>query len=356
MVAAMQPKGMTPITEALRQAAGQLSKPDRPATIILVSDGIETCKGDPCALAKELAAKGSKLVIHTVGFGVNDAAARQLQCIAQAGGGNYYSANDRVSLSKALVRRARGGGRAETGAASARAAGASRRRRRARHVHVADIAHRGPGHHHAQARLMGEMADLSLAGAGGGDRRREGRVPRISVCASRRASIVSYGGRASITTPTCHLRGRLCFFRPDRRGCDRHRASHHAAGRHEAALRMVAARGRREGSDQHHTRHARPASAAGRALSARMAREPASIDQDDRRSRRDRARQAQRTCDQSRHPDPAGGLGSEARSTGSFWSVRTARKSAIGKRPACISRRPENTPWSIGKTNTTTAL
>jgi Ca-activated chloride channel family protein len=101
IVSKMRPQGMTPITDALRHAATQLSA-DRPATIVLVSDGIETCKGDPCARAKELASKGARLVIHTVGFGVSGAAVQQLQCIAQGGGGNYYHATDGASLAKAL--------------------------------------------------------------------------------------------------------------------------------------------------------------------------------------------------------------------------------------------------------------
>lgn len=97
------PRGRTPITEAMRQAATLFGAYDRPSTMVLVSDGIETCKGDPCALAKELKAQGVDLVIHTVGFGVAAKAARQLQCIAKAGDGNYYQAKDRPALSKALL-------------------------------------------------------------------------------------------------------------------------------------------------------------------------------------------------------------------------------------------------------------
>jgi len=96
------PRGRTPITEAMRQAATLFGAYDRPSTMVLVSDGIETCEGDPCALAKELKAQGVNLIIHTVGFGVGGKAARQLQCIAEAGDGNYYQVKDRAALSKAL--------------------------------------------------------------------------------------------------------------------------------------------------------------------------------------------------------------------------------------------------------------
>ena len=98
----IQPTGKTPISDALRHASKLLQQSDAPSTILLVSDGIETCQGDPCAIAKELRASGIKLVIHTVGFGVGDKAARQLQCIAKEGGGNYYPAHDSAALQKAL--------------------------------------------------------------------------------------------------------------------------------------------------------------------------------------------------------------------------------------------------------------
>jgi Ca-activated chloride channel family protein len=46
-VKSLNPKGKTPITDSLRQAAAALGAEKNPATVILVSDGIETCKGDP---------------------------------------------------------------------------------------------------------------------------------------------------------------------------------------------------------------------------------------------------------------------------------------------------------------------
>lgn len=101
-VSGITPRGKTPITESLRQAADLLAGRDAPATVVLVSDGIESCQGDPCALARTLAARGAKLVIHTVGLGVGGSAAAQLQCVAKAAGGNYYHAADTAALRKAL--------------------------------------------------------------------------------------------------------------------------------------------------------------------------------------------------------------------------------------------------------------
>lgn len=101
-VEAITPRGKTPITDALRSAADLVSGVDRPSTLVLVSDGIETCQGDPCALASELKKSGTELVIHTVGFAVDADAERQLQCVAEAGGGNYYHTENSTELRDAL--------------------------------------------------------------------------------------------------------------------------------------------------------------------------------------------------------------------------------------------------------------
>ena len=53
-VNAVKPKGKTPMTDAIRQAAEALRYTEEKATVILVSDGIETCAPDPCAAARVL--------------------------------------------------------------------------------------------------------------------------------------------------------------------------------------------------------------------------------------------------------------------------------------------------------------
>ncbi|GAA1180790.1 hypothetical protein GCM10009584_23510 [Ornithinimicrobium humiphilum] len=97
------PLGETPIAYALQQAAGDLSDSgDR--TIVLVSDGLATCDPDPCEIARQLRADGLDLVVHTVGLGADDRTRSQLQCIAAAGGGDYFDATDSETLTTALVR------------------------------------------------------------------------------------------------------------------------------------------------------------------------------------------------------------------------------------------------------------
>jgi hypothetical protein len=96
------PKGKTPISDALVKA-GKSVDAENPATIILISDGIETCQGDPCAVAESLIASGAKLKVFVVGFDVAKGDAVQLQCIAEKGGGRFFNASDADSLAKALT-------------------------------------------------------------------------------------------------------------------------------------------------------------------------------------------------------------------------------------------------------------
>ena len=103
-VNALNPKGMTPITASVRKAAQQLRYTEQKATVILVSDGEETCKADPCALGKELEAAGVDFTAHVIGFDIQQGskAHKQLQCLAANTGGRYVDANSASELNRAL--------------------------------------------------------------------------------------------------------------------------------------------------------------------------------------------------------------------------------------------------------------
>jgi len=113
-------QGYTPITYVLRLAAEDLRNENVAArAIVLVSDGKETCAGDPCATAKALAAADAKLVVHTVGLGVDAAARYQLQCIASVARGIYVDASNAADLASALGRTVSAPARQVTGVAVA---------------------------------------------------------------------------------------------------------------------------------------------------------------------------------------------------------------------------------------------
>ena len=102
VVDSIQPKGKTPIARTLRQVAEKLRGSEDPATIILISDGKESCDADPCRAAKELKEAGINFVAHVIGFHVDRATDRQLACIAHSTGGEYFSARDAAALNKAI--------------------------------------------------------------------------------------------------------------------------------------------------------------------------------------------------------------------------------------------------------------
>ncbi len=99
----MRFQGRTPLTESVRMAAAALRWSEDPATVVLVTDGIETCEADPCALARELEAAGVSFTAHVVGFGLSAEEGAQVSCLAQETGGQYFQADDAAALTDALT-------------------------------------------------------------------------------------------------------------------------------------------------------------------------------------------------------------------------------------------------------------
>lgn len=99
----VQAIGYTPITDALQQAAQTLvDRPDERNTIVLISDGEETCGGSPCLMAQAIKAANIEMTVNTIGFAADAVTRQQLQCIAEVTGGTYYDAQDSGQLTEAL--------------------------------------------------------------------------------------------------------------------------------------------------------------------------------------------------------------------------------------------------------------
>ena len=101
-VDALNPKGKTPLTAAVERAIALLG--DGGGTVVLISDGLETCGGDPCAVVRAARGGGADFLLHVVGFDLGDADASALECAAQEGGGLYFDARDAAGLAAALER------------------------------------------------------------------------------------------------------------------------------------------------------------------------------------------------------------------------------------------------------------
>ena len=99
----LNPKGKTPLTDAVRQAAEELRYTEERATVILISDGKETCNADPCAVAAELEADGIDFTVHVVGFDLDAEEKAQLQCIADGTGGQFLNADNAPELHEAMA-------------------------------------------------------------------------------------------------------------------------------------------------------------------------------------------------------------------------------------------------------------
>ena len=97
----IEPFGMTPIMFALRQAAeDDFRGVMGPKTVILITDGADTCGGDPCAYLTMLRAHGIRMKVDVVGVDLarEKAAREQLKCITAVSAGKYYEANSSTQL------------------------------------------------------------------------------------------------------------------------------------------------------------------------------------------------------------------------------------------------------------------
>lgn len=104
VVDAVEPLGQTPLAHSLTQAAADFGElGDEAAAVILVSDGEESCGGDPAKVACAFAESGLALTVHTVGFDVDRKARQQLQAIADCTGGEYRDAKDADELGESLT-------------------------------------------------------------------------------------------------------------------------------------------------------------------------------------------------------------------------------------------------------------
>lgn len=95
------PTGWTPLARGIEEAQKDMERAQGEGVrniIYVVSDGIETCGGDPVTAAKKLKNSGIKPVINIVGFDVDDAGQRQLKQVASAAGGVYKSVYSEADL------------------------------------------------------------------------------------------------------------------------------------------------------------------------------------------------------------------------------------------------------------------
>jgi Mg-chelatase subunit ChlD len=95
--------GNTPIALSLRQAGAQFAGRQTYCGIVLVTDGLESCNGDPSAEAAKLAENPMlRFGVNVVGFGLKPGEQAATAEIAKQGKGKYYDAQDRAALVAAI--------------------------------------------------------------------------------------------------------------------------------------------------------------------------------------------------------------------------------------------------------------
>ncbi|HPD65854.1 MAG TPA: VWA domain-containing protein [Bacteroidia bacterium] len=94
----IRPKGTTPIAYSLSVAANDFPRANNVRNIIiLITDGIEECGGDPCQVSLSLQKRGIMLKPFIIGLGINEDLISQLDCA-----GNFFNATDENSFEKIL--------------------------------------------------------------------------------------------------------------------------------------------------------------------------------------------------------------------------------------------------------------
>ncbi|MEJ8755887.1 VWA domain-containing protein [Pontibacter sp. H259] len=93
------PRGNTPITYSLEQSAGDFPEDPRARNVvILITDGLESCNGDPCAVSLALQKKRIFLRPFVIGIGIDAEYEKQLNCIGQ-----YFNAADVKTFENVLT-------------------------------------------------------------------------------------------------------------------------------------------------------------------------------------------------------------------------------------------------------------
>jgi len=96
----INPKGKTPIQRSIA-AAAELAD-THPMSVVLISDGKENCDDNPCEFLQHIKSTGVRITLHVIGFDVAEDEKVELTCLADAGGGQYYTADSADELRSAL--------------------------------------------------------------------------------------------------------------------------------------------------------------------------------------------------------------------------------------------------------------
>ncbi len=96
----VKPVGWTPIALGLQMVKGDIPEGTDDVVVYVVSDGIETCNGDPVKEAKNLVSSDIQTVVNIIGFDVDNEGQKLLKEVASAGNGEFTYVNSEQDLKK----------------------------------------------------------------------------------------------------------------------------------------------------------------------------------------------------------------------------------------------------------------
>ncbi len=99
-LAKLVPSGATPLGQGVTIAANYFRDRHEPATLVVVTDGQESCGANICAIASELAASPTRIQVHVIGYDLPDS--QPLRCLAERTGGHYTDVETTDQLTRAL--------------------------------------------------------------------------------------------------------------------------------------------------------------------------------------------------------------------------------------------------------------
>jgi Mg-chelatase subunit ChlD len=98
----LRTRAATPLAAAIERVADDLAGVTGPRIVVVVSDGRESCGGDPEAAVRELRDQGFDVTVNVVGLGLSKEDRRRIRRLATLGGGSYFDARGAGQLQDAI--------------------------------------------------------------------------------------------------------------------------------------------------------------------------------------------------------------------------------------------------------------
>jgi len=102
-LASIIPSGSTPIAQTLDLVGEYILSDQRETDIIFISDGVESCEGDPVLSLSRMKARGKKFNLHILGIDLDAKAEEDLTSLSRTGNGKYFKVNKREDMELALL-------------------------------------------------------------------------------------------------------------------------------------------------------------------------------------------------------------------------------------------------------------